>query len=297
MPEIDWHEPASLEEALDLLATHGEEARAIAGGTWLTLVLRQGLLAPTFLVSLHRISGLDQIQVDPAGFLHLGAMARHRGVERSPLVRERFPVVAETYAEVANVRVRNQATVAGNLCDADYASDPPAMLAALGATVRVISQRGRREISIHDLIIGHYQTALAPDELLTEVIIPPLPAHPGTAYLKYRTRSSEDRPCVGVAAVVALEADGRCQRLEVVVGAVADRLQRFEGVLAQASGRHLDEAAIEDIAAAYARDIEPLSDLRGSAGYRRRMIRVLVARAVRAAIGENRARIERGGTG
>ena len=283
MAEFAVVDPESVDEVLDLLARHGEEAKLVAGGTWVTLVLRQGLLWPSLLVSLRRVPGLAGIAVDEAGNLRLGAMTRLRAVETSPLVRERLPVVAETYREVANVRVRYQATVGGNLCDADYASDPPALLAALGARVVAVSRRGRREIPARDFVAGHYQTVLEPDELVTEMMVPPLPQEAGAVYLKYRTRSHEDRPCIGVAAVVVPDGSGRVARAEVVVGAVAERPQRLPAVLDAVVGRALDDATIAEIAEGYAAAIEPLSDLRGSAWYRTEMIRVFVERALRAA--------------
>lgn len=283
MAEFAVVEPGSVDEVLDLLARYGEEAKLVAGGTWVSLVLRQGLLWPSLLVSLRRVPELAGIAVDEAGNVRLGAMARLRSVETSPLVWERLPVVAETYREVANVRVRYQATVGGNLCDADYASDPPALFAALGARVMAVSQRGRREISVRDFIVGHYQTVLEPDELVTEVIVPPLPPEAGAAYLKYRTRSHEDRPCLGVAAVVVPDRDGRLAQAEVVVGAVTERPQRLPKVLDAVVGRALDDATIAEIAERYAAGIEPLSDLRGSAWYRTEVIRVFVERALRIA--------------
>jgi carbon-monoxide dehydrogenase medium subunit len=284
LANVDWREPASVEEALDLLAEHGEEAKLLAGGTWITLVLRQGLLAPGVLVSLHRIQGLNTIRTDRDGSVHLGPMARLRQIELSPIVREQLPVLSETLGEVANVRVRHQATIGGNLCDADYASDPPAVLAALGAVVELRSRRGTRTIAVRDLIVGHYATVVEPNEMLVDVIIPPLPANAGAAYLKFRTRSHEDRPCVGVAAVVALDPDQSCRHLDVVVGAVADRPQTFPDILTAHIGQPLDATAIEAIASAYATLIDPIADLRGSAAYRRRMIHVFVKRALRAAI-------------
>jgi carbon-monoxide dehydrogenase medium subunit len=284
MADLDWREPASIDEALDLLATYGEEAKVLAGGTWITLVLRQGLLAPSLLVSLHRIAGLNNISVDADGSVHFGPMVRLRQAELSPLVRERLPVLNETLADVANVRVRYQATIGGNLCDADYASDPPTVLAVLGAVVQVRSLRGTRSVPVRDLIVGHYATVVEPDELLVDVVIPPLLPGAGAAYLKFRTRSHEDRPCLGVAAVVALDLEGRCRQVEVVVGAVADRPRRFPDVLAALAGQPLDAAAIDAVAEAYAGRIDPISDLRGSAEYRRRMIRVFVRRALVAAV-------------
>jgi carbon-monoxide dehydrogenase medium subunit len=288
LANVDWREPASIDEALDLLAEYDEEAKLLAGGTWITLVLRQGLLAPSVLVSLHRIQGLNNIRLGRDGSVHLGPMARLRQLELSPIVREQLPVLSETLAEVANVRVRHQATIGGNLCDADYASDPPAVLAALGAVVELRSRSGTRAVAVRDLIVGHYATVVEPDEMLVDVVIPPLPADAGAAYLKFRTRSHEDRPCVGVAAVVALDQDRRCREIELVVGAVADRPQRIPDVLTAHVGQSFDATSIEEIATAYATRIDPIADLRGSAEYRRWMIYVFVRRALRAAVANAR---------
>jgi carbon-monoxide dehydrogenase medium subunit len=150
------------------------------------------------------------------------------------------------------------------LADADYASDPPAVLAALRARVLLRSPRGDREVSVGELILGHYETCIEPDELLVEVRVPPQPAR--ATYRKFRSRSSEDRPCVAVAAA-------RGERLRVVVGAVAGMPQDFPD---------LCDGDAAEVAARYAERIQPLSDARGSAAYRRRVIAAEVRRAVEA---------------
>ena len=188
-------------------------------------------------------------------------MVRHRAVERSEVVRSGWPVLARAFSLVASPRVRNQATVGGVLADADYASDPPAMLAALGARVVLRSPRGERSVSVGELIVGHYRTCIEPDELLVEVRVPPQ----GVAtYRKFRSRSAEDRPCVAVAAA-------RGDRLRVVVGAVAGTPQDFP---------ELCDGEPAEVAAAYAERIQPMSDARGSAEYRRRVIAAEVRRAL-----------------
>jgi carbon-monoxide dehydrogenase medium subunit len=190
-------------------------------------------------------------------------MTTHRAVERSPAVQAGWGALAHAFALVASPRVRNQATVGGVLADADYASDPPAMLAALGARAVVRSVRQRREVPIEELIVGHYETTLAPDELITSVLVP---AGGRGVYRKFRSRSHEDRPCVAVAAV------RRGDSLRVVVGAVAERPQLFPELC-------LDGDPVE-IGRRHAEAIDPISDLRGSAAYRRRVVAVEVRRAV-----------------
>ena len=260
--EPDWMAPGSLEEALDLRARHGDEATVLAGGTFVGILMNQGFLAPAALLSLRDVAELRGIAVE-GGELRLGAMATHRAVERSEAVRSGWPALARAFGLVASPRVRNQATVGGVLADADYASDPPAMLAALDARVLLRSPRGERSVRVGELILGHYETCIEPDELLVEVRIPPQPAR--AAYRKFRSRSSEDRPCVAVAAVRG--EDG----LRVVVGAVAGAPQEFPDLC---SGEPAE------VAAGYAERIEPLSDARGSAAYRRRVIAAEVRRAV-----------------
>jgi aerobic carbon-monoxide dehydrogenase medium subunit len=264
MSEPAWMAPASLAEALALRAEHGEAATVLAGGTFLGILMNQGFLAPAGLLSLGAVGELRGIAVR-GGELRLGATVTHREVERSAAVRDGWPVLAHAFSLVASPRVRNVATVGGVLADADYASDPPAVLAALGARAVLRSPRGERAVTVGELIRGFYETCIEPDELLVEVRVPPQPER--AVYRKFRSRSSEDRPCVAVAA--ARGEDG----LRVVVGAVAETPQSFPDLC---DG---DAAAV---GAGYAERIEPLSDARGSAAYRRRVIAAEVRRAVEA---------------
>jgi carbon-monoxide dehydrogenase medium subunit len=267
----EWHEPRSLEGVLSLLGEHGEEATVVAGGSFLGIVMNQKLFSPTMLVALRNVPDLDYIEADERS-LRLGAMTTHRAVERSSVVRDGWPTLAFNFSVVASPRVRNQATVGGVVADADYASDPPSMFAALGAQVVARSVRGEREIPMEEFILGHYETALQEDELVTEVRVPRTDGR--SVYRKFRSRSSEDRPCVSVAA--ARENGG----LRVVVGAVAERPQYFAEVCDLARGESMDAGLAGEIGRRYAEGIEPLSDSRGSARYRRRIIAVEVRRAL-----------------
>jgi carbon-monoxide dehydrogenase medium subunit len=267
----EWHEPRSLEEALALRAEHGDEATVVAGGSFLGIVINQKLLAPTRLVALRRVPDLDYIEAGD-GLLRLGAMATHRSVEQHGVVQAGWPALAFTFSVVASPRVRNQATVGGVVADADYASDPPSMLAALRARVVARSVREEREIPMDDFILGHYATALEEDELVTELRIPQ--SLGPSVYRKFRSRSSEDRPCVSVAAA---RDNGD---LKVVVGAVADRPQYFPELCALARGETITNELAAEIGRRYAEEIEPLSDSRGSERYRKRVIAVEVRRAL-----------------
>lgn len=266
-----WLAPASLEEALALRASYGDEATVVAGGTFVAILLNQRLLAPAAFLSLQHVDELNFIAAEQ-GQLRLGAMTTHRAVERAVPVRKRWPVIASTFSLVASPRVRNQATVGGVLADADYASDPPALFTALNATAIARDTRGERAIPLEELITGYYETSLRPDELLVEVRVPDKVE--GAVYRKFRSRSSEDRPCVAVAAA---RVEGR---LRVVVGAVAEGPQYFPDICTLADREPLSRELATEIGRRYAEAIEPISDSRGSASYRKRIIAVEVRRAL-----------------
>lgn len=280
----------SLDEAIGALQAYGDDATVVAGSTAVTIMLQQGLIEPAAIVSIGRIPGLQGIEGD-GDHLVFGALTTHREVELSPMVREALPVLAHTFGVVANVRVRNAATVGGVVAEADYASDPPALLRALDAEVDITGPDGDRTVPISDFLLGFYETALEPAEIVTRVRVPLLPDGTGAVYEKFTTRSSEDRPCIGVAAIARLEADGAtCADLRVAVGAAAEVPQRFPDTEVTARGRVIDEALAASVAEEYANQIDPLSDMRGSDWYRREMIHVWVRRAIlRAAAGAGAA--------
>ena len=290
MSAIAIHRPTSLEEAVGLLDEMGEEAMVVAGSTAVAIMVTQGLIAPTALIGIDRLPGLSEIRhLD--GAIEIGALVTHRAVERSPILRERIPVLAETFARVANARVRNAATVGGVLAEADYASDPPAVLLALDASLVATGPEGARTIPLTRFFKGFYETDLAPNEILTAVRIPVPPAGTGAVYEKYVTRSSEDRPCVGAIAMVRFSDDGATvAELRAAVAAAAETPQRFAEVESAAIGRDLTDALAREVADAYADRIDTLDDLRGSAAYRTKMIRVWVRRAIEGAADRARSR-------
>jgi aerobic carbon-monoxide dehydrogenase medium subunit len=286
-----WLAPTSLAEALALRARFGDEATVLAGGTFIGILMNQNIMRPQTLLSLRNISDLAFIQTAEgereALSLRIGAMTTHRAVESSALVHQMCPILASTFSLVASPRVRNQATVGGVLADADYASDPPALLHALNAKTLVRSTHGEREIPGEELILGYYETSIRPDELLIELRVPHNVEQ--AVYRKFRSRSSEDRPCVAVAAAKV------AGKLRVVVGAVAERPQYFPDICALADGeaggeegRLYSRELAREIGQRYAESIDPISDSRGSAEYRRRVIAVEVRRALEALPGTHK---------
>jgi carbon-monoxide dehydrogenase medium subunit len=280
MPNIKLLQPTSLDEALSLLAAPSDELKIVSGGTALVIMLRNRLIAPSTLLSLGRLQELRAIRHESGVGLRIGALATIREAETSPIIREKQPMLAQTFGKVGNIRIRHAATVGGNLSEADYASDPPCVLVALRARVKARSAKGEREIPLTDFFKGFYETALAPDEILTELIVPDLAQGTHATYLKYVSRSSEDRPCVGMALALENRADGKCKNLRLVAGAVAETPQEIASAEGIAAGKQLTEDVIDEIADAYSKAIEPLSDLRGSAWYRKQIIRVMARRAM-----------------
>jgi carbon-monoxide dehydrogenase medium subunit len=264
--------PTSLEEAVGQLAEYAGDARVVAGSTALTIMLRQGLIEPAALVLLRGVGGLSGIEREN-GHVRLGALVTHREAERSAELADAIPVLADTFSRVANVRVRNQATVGGVLAEADYASDPPAVFVGLGAEIDAHGPDDARTIPAGEFFRAFYETALEPAEILTSVRVPVPAAGTRAVYKKYVSRSSEDRPCVGVFASAGPSG------VRVVVGAAAETPQTFPEVEALGAGG-LDAQTIASIADRYAESIDTLDDMRGSAWYRQEMVRVWVARAL-----------------
>jgi carbon-monoxide dehydrogenase medium subunit len=266
-------QPRSLDEAVEQLVEHEGEARVLAGSTALTIMLRQGLIEPSALVMIGGIEGLRGVGRED-GWVSLGALTTHREAEKSEELAASIPVLAQTFAKVANVRVRNVATVGGVLAEADYASDPPAVFVGLAAEIEAYGPNGARTIPAAAFFHGFYETALEPSEILTSVRVPVPEAGTAAVYMKYVSRSSEDRPCVGVFASAAPSGGVR-----VVVGAAGETPQTFPEIEALAEAG-LDESTIAAIADRYADSIETLEDMRGSAWYRTEMVRVWVRRAL-----------------
>ncbi len=277
MRRISYHRPKTVSEACEVLAGSGPRARILAGGTALGILLKERLIDIDHLVSLDA-AGLDGVAWED-GVLRVGAMATHQMLAEHPVVQAHVPVLAEVLGQVASRRIRNVATLGGNLCWAEAASDPPGLLVALDATVLVQSVRGTRLLPVGDLFRDYFTTLLAPDEVLTEVQVPGA-GGAGVAYLKFTPQSKADKPVLGVTALV--RRDGQvCREARVVVTAAGPRPLRLPAVDAALAGRGItDTAVVGEVAQRYAEAASPVSDTRGSEAYKRRMIAVLVRRAL-----------------
>ena len=274
---FDLLQPRSLVEAVELLQKHGDDARAIGGGTTLIILMKQRALHYPYLVDLQTIPGLNEIKQEDHG-VRIGALTTHRMVELSPLIRQTFPVIAEAFSHIGNVRVRQTASVGGNLAHADYRLDPPPPLLVLDAQVSAFGPNGLRTIPLKRFFRGMYETALEPGEILSEVFIPQLPVKSKAVYLRYSALSANDWPCLGVAAFMRKD-NGRCQELRLALGGVAATPLLISG-LAFANDQFIDAGLVDRILAAVDEQISPSADLRGSEWYKRRMARLFTQRAI-----------------
>jgi carbon-monoxide dehydrogenase medium subunit len=270
-------QPRSVDEAIELLAKHGDDARPIGGGTTLIILMKQRALHYPYLVDLQSIRGLDQISRESDG-VRIGALATHRTVELSPLIRQAFPAIAEAFSQIGNVRVRQTASVGGNLAHADYRLDPPPPLLVLGTMVNTMGPNGSRNIPIKDFFRGLYETALEPGELIVDVKIPFMPPDSKAVYLRYSSLSGNDWPCLGVAALASRQ-NGRCRELRLALGGVAATPLLIEG-LDLVKDQSLDDSVIDKLLGVVDEQISPSSDLRGSEWYKRKMVRVFVKKAI-----------------
>lgn len=275
-------EPSELAQACALVREQEGEAKFLGGGSALVLLMQLGLLRPRTLVGLRRLAdvpGWREIAVAD-GELRIGGGVPLAAVAAAPLVAANAPSLAHAAGVVGNVRIRSVATMGGALAEADYASDLPAVLISLGAVATLSDGARARSLPVAELITDYFATDLAPDEVVTGVRLPVALPGGASVYLKFGSRSAEDRPCVGVAASARFT--GRAATsLRVVVGAVAGTPQELPAVIAPCVGRALDAAVVDAIADGYAEGIDPIDDLRGSAWYRTQVIRAQVRRALR----------------
>jgi carbon-monoxide dehydrogenase medium subunit len=285
---FDLVEPASLKEAIALIDPDDPDVRAIAGGTALMLMMKAGVFRPTRLVSLRKLGdSFSRIAVTASGELTIGAMTPLSTIEHSPDVLRHAPVIVRTMTRLSNVRVRNVATVGGALAHADPHMDLPPVLIALGASVSVAGPSGERSMLVEDLLTGYYETALAKNELITQVRVPAQGAS-RAVYFKVTTGSADDWPALGVA--VALDMAGTSVKsARIVVSAATTKATRMIAAEKALVGRAADDATLKSVADTAVDEADILADVRGSVSYKRELLRVYAARAVRAAMQQSGA--------
>ena len=279
--QFEYSAPQTLDEAISLLGEHGPDAVVLAGGQSLIPLMKLQLALPEHVVDINGIAGLSGISEDN-GFLRIGSLTRENDLERSEIVRSRYPILYDTAVVIADPLVRNMATVGGNLAHGDPANDHPATMLALGAQVAAVGPAGERVIPVSDFFEGPLTTALDHGEILTEIRIPTPPAGSGGAYLKLE-RKVGDYAIAGVAALVTV-ADGVCQQAGIGLTNVGSTPVKAGAAESFLMGKRLDDDTIREAAQLASQDADPTADLRGSEEYKRDMVRVLAGRALRLAL-------------
>ena len=280
MRNFDYLEPTTVAEACALLKQHGGEAKVFAGGSHLTILMKQGLYQPRALINIKKISELKGIKYDTKEGLSIGALVTHREIETSALVREKFPVLCDAEREVANIRVRNMGTVGGNLASGEPLTDLSQIFISMDGKAQIAGPGGVRIILVEELFVDFYTTSLAEDEILTQVVLPPLPSRSGVEYIRFSSSSVVDKPSAGVAVRLTLDTGGETiQTARIVlgcVGATPVRARKAEGLV---TGKQLTPQLAEEAGSVASQECSPTSDLRGSEQYKRAIVRTLVKRA------------------
>jgi carbon-monoxide dehydrogenase medium subunit len=280
---FDYVECADVQQAISVLQKHGEGARVIAGGTALVPLMKHRIATAEVLAGVSRIASLRRVEIADDGSLAVGSCVTHRAVSHAAPVRDHSPLLAEACGRVASPPIRAMGTLGGNLCYGESASDPSPALIALGAQVVLHGADGRRRLAVEDLFTGFYETAVAPGEVLEAVVVPAPTADRRWRYLKWTPRAGEDKPLVGLAAVIDVESHGharRCRSVRLGLGGVHAFPVRLRAAEAVLTGADASPDVVMAAADAAAGEVQPFDDLQASGDYRREMTRVWVRRVV-----------------
>ena len=279
---FDYHRPGTLDEALKLLSSHGDQAKVLSGGMSLLPMLKLRLASFAHLVDIGRVPGLDYIK-EEGGFLRIGAMTRQATLERSDLIRAKCPILADAVPLIADPLVRNRGTIGGNVANGDPGNDQPAIMLVLGATFVARGPKGERSIAANQFYKGLYETALARNEILTEIRIPLPPARSGGAYAKLK-RKTGDFAVAAAAVQLTLDAKGAIERAAIALTNAALTPVEAADAAKFLAGKMPDDKTIAEVAKMAAAKSSPSADRRGSVEYKKEMARVLTARALRKAV-------------
>lgn len=291
---LEMYQPTSLQEASRLLKENGPGGRFLAGGTDLVIAMKEKGLVPKYVVDLKRIPGLTGIRENSDGSITIGALTTMREIEISPLIRRKFPFLAQSAAEVGSIQIRNRATVGGNMANATPSADVAPSLIALNATAKIVGTNGERTVLLEAFFRGPGQTVMAADEILTEITIPKAPLRLVGEYIKFSPREMMDLAYVGVAVAYTIGEQGRCEDVRIVLGAVAPTPIRARKAEAAIEGQALTETLAEKVGEIAAQESKPISDVRSSADYRRAMVGTMTKRALlNAAVGPAKSWVER----
>jgi len=282
--DFEYFTPKTLEKALSLVDKYQDIGKVIAGGQSLLILMRQGLVAPEYLIDIKGVSELNYIRSDAKKGLRIGALTTHRAIEKSPMLQNGFSVLAEMERRLASIQTRNWGTIGGNICHADPAGDPSPVLVALNATLKMASLRRERTMAVEDFPLDYFETALEPGELLTEIQVPAPSPHTGTAYTKFNVIES-DMATVGVAVSITLDsANGTCNDVRIALGASAPTPMRAKQAEEVLRGKRITDNRLKEAGEVASAEAQPISDIHASAEYRRELVKVLVRRVGKEAL-------------
>lgn len=281
LPKFEHFEAKEILEACLLLSKYGERAKLIAGGTDLLVSMKKREVIPEYLIDIKGIRDLSYIQYQ-RGVLRIGAVTPLNDIEGFPIIQERFPILASACHQIGTPQIRNLGTIGGNLCNASPSADTAPALIGLGAKAKIMGLKGERTISLEEFFVGPGQSALQDSEILTEIIVPELPGLSRGEYLKLPARTTIDIAVVGVAVIVTFDPkDNKIGDIKIVLGAVAPTPVRAHKAEKIIIGKTVEGQLIEKAAQVAAEEARPISDIRGSAKYRREMVKVLTQRAIK----------------
>lgn len=281
--DFNYVRATTLGEALDYLDKYQDDYKIICGGQSLLILMRQGLVAPEYLIDIKRVDELNYITFDAKEGLRIGATTTHRAIELSPVVKEHYPVIADMEENLASHQTRNWGTIGGNLAHGDPAGCPSPVLITLDATITLANKKKRRTMPVEELALDYFETQLEESEMLVEVQVPATPPKTGGAYEKFNIIKN-DQGVVSVAARITLDAKGTtCKDARVVLGASAPIPLRVKDAEPMLIGQKLDDTLLEEVAQKASEAAEPVSDIQGSEEYRRRLIRALTKRNIKKA--------------
>jgi aerobic carbon-monoxide dehydrogenase medium subunit len=283
MKDFEYFDPKTVKEALPLLSQYKEEAKIIAGGQSLLVVMKQGMLTTEYIIDIKGISDLDYINDDGKG-LRIGALTLHRTIEKSPIIQKHFMVLSEMERNLATIQTRNWGTIGGNLCHGDPAGDPASVFIALNAKLKVASMGGERIIDMEEFSKDYFEVALEPDEMLTEIQVPPPPPHTGTAHEKLMVMQG-DQGVTGAAVSITLKSgDGVCEDAHIVLSNAASIPLRAREAEKRLIGKVVTDDLLVEAGEVASSEADPPVDVHGTAEYRREMIKVFVSRAAQRAL-------------
>jgi carbon-monoxide dehydrogenase medium subunit len=281
---FEYKVPGSLDEALTLLHEHADNAKLLAGGQSLVPTMNFRVAQPGMLIDLNRVPELQYIRQEDAGALRIGAMTRERSLEFEPAVAKLSPLLAEAMPHVAHPQIRNRGTLGGSLANADPAAELPVIMLALGARLKLCSTSRERWLAASDFFTGMFTTALAPDEMLVEIEIPPLEGRTGWSFMEVAPRAG-DYALMGIAALVTLDENGRCRQARLVYLNAGDGPMDARGAAGMLEYQVLSDDVIEAAAeTASQEDITPFGNIHASPEFQRHLARVLTRKALKQAI-------------